>query len=103
MIEIADALNSLAPNSEWFYEKNDYETLEWRSSEFPKPTFEEVQKEIIRLQKIQDALTYQSSRAAEYPDFRDYLDGIVKGDNAQVQEYIDKCLAVKAKYPKPGE
>lgn len=44
--------------------------------------------------------TYAELRAAEYPDFRDYLDGIVKGDQAQVQAYIDACLAVKAKYPK---
>jgi hypothetical protein len=43
---------------------------------------------------------YKDQRAAEYPDFRDYLDGIVKGDDAQVQAYIDACLAVKAKYPK---
>jgi len=44
---------------------------------------------------------YQRDRAAEYPDFRDYLDGIVKGDQVQVQAYINACLAVKAKYPKP--
>jgi len=43
---------------------------------------------------------YKSKRAAEYPDFREYLDGIVKGDQAQVQAYIDACNAVKAKYPK---
>ena len=43
---------------------------------------------------------YKDKRAAEYPSFTDYLDGIVKGDNAQVQAYIDACLAVKAKYPK---
>ena len=43
---------------------------------------------------------YKAKRAAEYPDFRDYLDGIVKGDDKQVQAYIDACLAVKAKYPK---
>jgi hypothetical protein len=47
------------------------------------------------------ALTeYQRQRAAEYPPMTDYLDGIVKGDQAQVQAYIDACLAVKAKYPK---
>ncbi len=33
----------------------------------------------------------------------DYLDGIVKGDDTQVQKYIDDCLAVKAKYPKGDE
>jgi len=43
---------------------------------------------------------YKEKRAAEYPDFKDYLDGIVKGDNAQVQAYIDACNAVKNKYPK---
>lgn len=42
-----------------------------------------------------------ASRAAAYPPMADYLDGIVKGDAAQVQTYIDACLAVKAKYPKP--
>jgi len=43
---------------------------------------------------------YKDKRATEYPSFTDYLDGIVKGDNAQVQAYIDACLAIKAKYPK---
>lgn len=40
-------------------------------------------------------------RANEYPPMADYLDGIVKGDQAQVDKYIADCLAVKAKYPKP--
>jgi hypothetical protein len=47
------------------------------------------------------ATQYQRQRAAEYPPMTDYIDGIVKGDQAQVQAYIDACLAVKAKYPKP--
>ena len=44
---------------------------------------------------------YQRQRAAEYPDFREYLDGIVKGDQAQIDSYIAACQAIKAKYPKP--
>jgi len=47
-----------------------------------------------------DPEAYKAKRAAEYPPITDYIDGIVKGDNAQVQAYIDACLAVKAKYPK---
>ena len=43
---------------------------------------------------------YKAKRATEYPPMTDYLDGIVKGDNAQVQAYIDACNAVKNKYPK---
>jgi hypothetical protein len=46
------------------------------------------------------AIPYTEKRAAEYPDFRDYLDGIVKGDQAQIDAYIAACQAVKAKYPK---
>jgi len=43
---------------------------------------------------------YKIDRANQYPDFKDYLDGIVKGDQAQIDKYIADCLAVKAKYPK---
>ena len=43
---------------------------------------------------------YITKRQAEYPPITDYLDGIVKGNQAQVQAYIDACNAVKAKYPK---
>jgi hypothetical protein len=52
------------------------------------------------IQAYIDAHAYISKRQAEYPSFIDYLDGVVKGDQAQVQKYIDDCLAVKAKYPK---
>lgn len=41
------------------------------------------------------------NRANEYPPMTDYLDGVVKGDQAQIDKYIADCLAVKAKYPKP--
>lgn len=50
-----------------------------------------------------DPNAYKQQREAEYPPHADYLDGIVKGDDAQVQKYIDDCLAVKAKYPKGDE
>ena len=44
--------------------------------------------------------SYKELRQAEYPPMAEYLDGIVKGDIAQQQSYIDACLAVKLKYPK---
>ena len=44
---------------------------------------------------------YKYDRAAEYPDFREYLDGIVKNDKTQINKYIADCQAVKLKYPKP--
>jgi hypothetical protein len=50
--------------------------------------------------KAHEALKYQRERAAEYPPMTDYLDGLVKGDQEQIDKYIADCLAVKAKYPK---
>ena len=56
-----------------------------------------------RAELIQEynAKNYQRKRKLEYPPITDYLDAVVKGDEEAIQEYIDKCLAVKAKYPKP--
>lgn len=48
-----------------------------------------------------DPTLYQRQRVAEYPAMTDYLDGVVKGDQAQIDAYIAACQAVKAKYPKP--
>jgi hypothetical protein len=50
---------------------------------------------------VQIEYTYSQHRAAEYPPITDYLDGVVKGDQAQIDKYIADCQAVKAKYPKP--
>ena len=52
------------------------------------------------LRPVAPELTYAQKRAAEYPPMSDYLDGIVKGDTAQVDAYIAACLAVKALHPK---
>lgn len=103
IIEISDALRSLAPEAIWSYEDEDYSTLEWLSPEIKVPRTDEIEAEIARLQAIEEANEYRQLRAAEYPDFREYLDGLVKGDELQMQSYIEACLAVKAKYPKPLE
>ena len=47
-----------------------------------------------------DTNAYKAKRASEYPPITDYLDGVVKGNQAQIDKYIADCLAVKAKYPK---
>lgn len=44
---------------------------------------------------------YDYKRKKEYPPITDYIDGVVKGDQAQIDKYIADCLAIKAKYPKP--
>ena len=60
----------------------------------------EVAYDKAAVQAYVDAHAYIAKRASEYPPITDYIDGVVKGDQAQIQAYIDACLAVKAKYPK---
>ena len=64
-------------------------------------TEEEIAAEVALQAADWDAKPYDEKRAAEYPPMVDYLDGLVKGDQAQIDAYIAACLAVKAKYPKP--
>lgn len=39
-------------------------------------------------------------RRMHYPPIQDYLDGVVKSDQNQIDAYVAACLAVKARYPK---
>ena len=58
----------------------------------------------ISEQDVYDLLIRQCSarRATEYPPYTDYLDAIVKNDQVQIQAYINACLAIKQRYPKPN-
>lgn len=105
-MNIIKALHSLRPEAQWSLIGETYDGLQWLEPPVweggqKKPTQEEVEAEVARLQKEWEDTEYQRLRAKEYPDFKEYLDGIVKGDPNKIQEYIDACLAVKAKYPKP--
>jgi hypothetical protein len=60
----------------------------------------EVSYDAAAVQTYADSQAYIAKREAEYPPITDYLDGVVKGDQEQIDAYIAACLAVKAKYPK---
>ena len=60
----------------------------------------EVAYDKTAVQAYVDAHAYIAKRAAEFPPITDYIDGVVKGDQAQIDKYIADCLAVKAKFPK---
>ena len=92
-----DALLSLRPVAQWNLIGDD---LEWLDTEQTQPTEAEIADEVARLQAEYEAKAYQRSRASEYPPITDYLDGVVKGDQVQIDAYIAACQAVKAKYPK---
>jgi tRNA A37 N6-isopentenylltransferase MiaA len=91
------AIQSLVPNAQ-VVERAD--GIEWIDPPVSPVTDAEIDAEVAKLLAAYEALEYQRKRAVEYPDFRDYLDGVVKGDQAQIDKYIADCLAVKSKYPK---
>jgi hypothetical protein len=104
IFDYGNALQSLYDGTEavWILRGTDsLDGLEW-SGPVPRPTKAALDAEIVRLQAEWDSTEYQRLRSKEYPPVADYLDAIVKGDLVQQQAYIDACLAVKAKYPKPG-
>ena len=105
-MDITKAILSLRPGAIWSLDGDTYDGLQWLEKPVyeggqKKPTKAEVEAEVARLQKEWEDTEYQRLRAKEYPDVKEYLDGLVKGDTEQMQAYIDACLAVKAKYPKP--
>jgi hypothetical protein len=99
---IAEALSSLCPESSWAAFGDNYEDVQWMDEDKEIPSKKQVEEEVLRLQKEWDSKKYKLQRKSEYPDFTDYLDGIVKGDQNQIDTYIAECLAVKEKYPKPS-
>lgn len=101
MTTITEAILSLRPGADFYVEGGVYNGVVWNDQTQTKPTADEVAAEVMRLDTIVQSNQYRVQRAAEYPPMSDYLDGVVKGDQAQIDKYIADCLAVKAKYPKP--
>jgi len=63
--------------------------------------WDKQEAEFLNDENLKKLTEYKQLRAREYPDYREYLDAIVKNNQEQLQAYIDACLAIKAKYPKP--
>jgi hypothetical protein len=99
MNDIAKAILKINPNAEVSVNAEDINQITWHNGTTPIPANEILAKQQELITEY-ESTQYQRDRANEYPDFKDYLDGIVKGDDAQIQKYIADCLAVKAKYPK---
>jgi hypothetical protein len=96
---LINAIISLVPGAQ--VSVSNGSEIVWHEPSTAPVTEAEISAELARLQAAYDAAEYQRKRAAEYPPMSDYLDGVVKGDQAQIDAYIAACQAVKAKYPKP--
>ena len=80
--------------------EDDYDTTTVDSSMVVEDGMPAARREKTR-SEIESELSYATKRKAEYPPITDYIDGLVKGDQAQIDAYITACQAVKDKYPKP--
>jgi hypothetical protein len=90
MIDISDAIFKLYPQVTVINDVTAYDT-----------NGNKVEYDAVAVQQYVDAHAYIAKRQAEYPNLLDYIDGVVKGDQAQIDAYIAACQAVKNKYPKP--
>lgn len=97
-VTLIDAVLSLVPGAEVLCTGDE---VTWIKPDKAPVTYQQIKKEQVRLQEDFNNKEYQRLRAAEYPPMTDYLDGVVKGDQVQIDKYIAACLAVKNKYPKP--
>tara|TARA_R110002110_G_scaffold65426_1_gene180351 strand:- start:148 stop:525 length:378 start_codon:yes stop_codon:yes gene_type:complete len=118
--KFTDALSNLKPEAGFCYRGNypmteeKYATVEWSTgveadgetaitttvNPHSELTWDKVNAEMDRLQAEYDAQDYARKRKEEYPDIYDYMDGIVKDDQTQIDKYISDSQAVKDKYPK---
>lgn len=97
----AQAVRTLVPDTGFSIDGTDYKTLKFTDPKIKKPTEKAINDQYDLIEKNHINTEYQRQRAQEYPDISLYLDGVVKGDQKQIQDYIDACIAVKNKYPKP--
>ena len=98
---ITEALLSLVPGAQWSMVDEDYDTLDWNENNIQqKPTKEQVDVEVARLQAIKESLNYREQRVKEYPSIGDQLDALFHAGvfPSEMQSLIQ---SVKNKYPKP--
>lgn len=93
----AKALENLRPGAAWTMHDD---VIEWLDVNQKAPSDEELNSEILKIEAEYQSKSYARNRAKEYPSFFDYIDGVVKNDQEQINKYISDCLLVKAKYPK---
>jgi len=76
--------------------------ITWHDGNPTNITEEQILAKQVELQAEYDAQDYARKRKAEYPDIYDYMDGIVKNDQTQIDKYIADAQAVKSRHPKGG-
>jgi hypothetical protein len=98
MISLMNAIRAINPSAECTVPL-DVDKIIWHNDTSPIAK-EDILAKQAELQADYDALDYARKRKAAYPDIYDYMDGIVKNDQTQIDKYIADSQAVKARYKK---
>ena len=94
-INFLDAVASLYPSGGYSIRGMDYSGLQWHRTDVPKPTEQEIEDEIVRLQAEYEAKEYQ--RLRQYPPIGDQLDMLWHAiDNGTLNKTSDFYTAIKA-------
>lgn len=101
--DVASALISLRPDSQWSLQGDNYEGLTWLDQNTTAPTKEEVMAEISRLQAEYDALEYQRQRAEEYPSIQQQLDMLYWDKINGTNNWETTISQIKTQFPKNSE
>ena len=94
-----DSILSLRPDAKFATYGEDYSKVVWFVGEENKPSKQEVETELVRLQAEYETKEYARKRAPEYPSIGDQLDALFKA-GAFPADMAAKIQAVKDKYPK---
>ena len=119
--QYTDALRSLVPKAKLFIMNEDYDTLDWdESNTDTKPTKEELEAEIVRLdaeylskryqrQRTNDISERMSGIQTSYPKLEEQLDQLFHdiesgkfGDAAKTGNWYVGISSVKNTFPKPS-
>ena len=102
MIGKSEALLSLRPKAEWsLINETD---LTWLDKVQTRPTDEEIQAEVTRLQAEYDAKDYARNRKASYPSLNEFAEAYTEkeigGDSTKWDAYIINYNKVRKENPK---
>ena len=97
---MADALVSINPEIKFTYRAEDYGRLKILS-DHSKPTKEEIDSEIVKIQADYDSKQYQRDRSKSYPSLQDQLDMQYWDSVNGTTSWKDAIAKVKTDIPKP--
>tara|TARA_R100000789_G_C2986507_1_gene144952 strand:+ start:679 stop:999 length:321 start_codon:yes stop_codon:yes gene_type:complete len=100
LTDLASSILAIKSDAQVSIIDEDINQITWHDGNPTNITNEQILAKQTELQAEYDAQDYARKRKEAYPDIYDYMDGIVKNDQTQINKYIADSQAVKARYPK---